>query len=155
MCFLADYDWYAQVCEQSERVVETPTKCNECGRIVQPGEKMHHVWMQQYEECHNCDCGECACNLDASGQCPEPEFGETFDYDRCEQCDKFLSAVQHAEEDEGCQGVEARPGLGSMMNDICDGGRSDAKRYFQRAARDYPELKASGYLGRLWNRMFV
>lgn len=154
MCFVNDYDWYAQEVAHSTRPAATPTRCAECRETIPVGGLVHHTFMQEYEECHICYEGDCTCADDKCCQCEEPEYGETFDYDCCDGCHKFLSAVQHAEEDAGCSGDETRPPLGEMRSAIRDGGRDEAKRYWLRALRDYPELKASGYLGRLWKNIF-
>jgi hypothetical protein len=154
MCFWNDdYDWTAEVSEEEEFVASKPTKCQECYRLIPAGETMVHIWMQQYEECHACYDGECECPEGRCCQCEEPVFGETFDYHRCQECDKFLMAVEAAEVEEGCARHESRPGLGAMASDIMDGDRENIKRYFKRALRDFPELKASGYLTRLGKRI--
>lgn len=61
MCFYADYDWIAQVFEESEPVATRPVRCEECGAGIPRGATYHHVWMQQYEECRACINEECEC----------------------------------------------------------------------------------------------
>ncbi len=164
MCFIHDdYDWRASIVEQSDRIAESPYRCDECQATIAAGEPVHHVYMQQYEECRDCENGECTCppvivngeTQDGCCMCSNPTFGETFDYDRCDGCSKFLHAIQLAEEDEGCSGDETRPGLGTMIDDMLNGGLDEAKRYFKRALLEYPELKTSGYLGRLGKRIYA
>lgn len=46
-------------------------------------------------------------------------------------------------------------GGGEMRNAMQDAGPEESRKYFKAALRSYPELKASGYLGRLWNELFV
>lgn len=153
MCFVHDYDWHASVCERTTNTAEKPTRCHECGRMIAADSPVHHVYMQQYEECRDCERGDCSCGDDCC-QCPDPAVGETFNYDCCEDCQKFLYAVQVAEEEAGCSGDETRPWLGGMTEAIHDGGRDEARRYFKTALRMHPELRASGYLGWLWRWMF-
>ena len=161
MCFLDhDYDWYASVSERSTVTLEKPTQCQECRRMMQSGETAHHVYMQEAEECVDCEHGDCECGWnDEAGtfrccKCPEPSVGNTFDYDCCVECDKFLQAVEAAEIDAGCAISDALPPLTEMMEAIMNGDMDDAKRYFKKAVAMWPELKASGYLGRLWRDMF-
>lgn len=156
MCFVNDdYDWLAEVVEQSDHVLLAPIKCDECCRVIEIGETVHHIFMQQYEECHRCYEGECECEEEKCCQCSLPKFGEMSDYDRCQECDKFLQAVENAELEAGCDRRDSRPPLTEMRSAIGDGGIAEAKRYFKMAKRDFPELAKSGYLGRLWKRMFV
>lgn len=156
MCFYHDdYDWIAQVSEEDELVATKPTKCAECRRVVQVGDTLDHIFMQQYEECRTCYDGTCECEDGKCCQCPEPRFGETSNYYRCEECSKFLDAVQEAEQEAGCNYTEARPGLETMIDDIRGGGIDEAKRYWKAAAKLSPELVRSGYLGWLWRRMFT
>ena len=167
MCFYNDdYDWTASVVEQSTGV-SIGKLCDECHLPIPPGATIHHIFMQEHEECHACENGECECPLTADGelscdskgcQCEKPAFGETFDYDRCDECDKFLRAVEAAEIDEGCEPYEARPGLGGMIEELRnlegDNEVYPAKRYFKLAVKMFPELVTSGYLGRLAKRVF-
>ncbi len=157
MCFYHEYDYCPEVYSKNERMSERPVECEECGATIEPGQTIHSVFMQQYEQCHVCEMGECVCDHKTNDdcQCATPVFGETFDYDRCEQCEKFLQAVEDAEVEAGCSKAEARPAFQEMRNDIVDGGMREAKKYFKRARYAYPELVASGYLGKLWRCMFV
>jgi hypothetical protein len=109
--------------------------------------------MEEYEECQACYEGDCECPEGKCCACLNPTFGESFDYVRCDACEKFLKAVDIQEADDGCAPSESRPALGEMVNSIQDLGAERAKEYFQRALKDSPEIKV--YLGRLWNRMFV
>ena len=162
MCFYNDdCDWIAQVYEESASVVTESGQCQECGRIMLVGATMHNVWIQQYEACRRCDPNERAeWDDDFAGgpleQCSDGQhdYGETFDYSRCDDCDLFLQAVQEAEEDAGCHHDDARPPLEFMRERINDGGQDEAKRYWRKALERYPQLKASGYLGWLWREVF-
>jgi hypothetical protein len=165
MCFIHDdYDWIAQVMDEGDAPAEKDLRCAECHAAIPAGTVRHWVYLQQHEECDRCfgdrdeDC-PCPAPKDRWGgceecKCEEPDFGEHFDYDRCTNCERFLRAVQEAEEEAGCRSSEARPGLGTMIEDINNGDRDDAKRYWKKARELFPELVASGYLGRLWRRCF-
>jgi hypothetical protein len=169
MCFINDnYDWIAEVWEESTETATKPVRCQECREQIPVGGTLHCIHMQEHEECHRCfgdhfdeDDERCPCSAlkDRYGACTEckcekPDFGESEDYWRCENCDKFLNAVESAEVEAGCSTHEARPGLGMMLEDIINGDRHGAKRYFKTALAMYPELKASGYLGRLGKFIF-
>lgn len=164
MCFYHDYDWTAEVSERSTITVPEAgrARCDECGCTIPPGAVAHSLYQQQYEECHRCagyDSDGCECPKDKDGdciecQCPEPVYGETFEYTCCDECDKFLLAVEYAEVEAGCDRSEARPSLCGMIEDIRGGGMDEAKKYWKAARRMFPELVASGYLGRLWRRVF-
>lgn len=153
MCFINDYDWYASVTEKTSYPVEKETRCDECDGIIPVGATVHHIYQQEAEECRACEFGDCQCVGDCC-QCAKPDPGETFDYDRCQDCHRFLEAVEAAEVEAGCSIYEARPPLGQMTEKINDGGRDEAKKYFKKAAKLHPELVKSGYLGWLWREMF-
>ncbi len=159
MCFYNDdYDWVAAIEDEAERILEKPTRCDECGRKMQVGETAHHVFQQQHEECQACEEGDCDCpdkeDCPHDCKCDEPNFGETFEYDRCVECDKFLKAVEQHETDEQCPPMERQPAYAMMIETISEFERKDALKYFRKAARMFPELKRTGYLKRLWRRMF-
>ena len=151
MCFYSDADWYSQVCEQTDHKAERPTRCMECRRTIAIGAQVYHIYMQQYEVCPVCDEDPCLCEDKEE----TPGYGETYDYDRCQDCDTFLECVQAAELEAGCDHSSSQPALEEMLNSIQDGGPDEAKKYFKTALKWHPELKANGYLGWLWRRMFV
>lgn len=158
MCFVNDCDWFASVYNLGTMTVEKPTKCLECYGVVPYGATLHTVHMQEHEECHVCEYGECDCPKDKDGDCKEckcdpPDYGERFHYHRCEDCNKFLNAIQIAEEEAGCGNDEARPLLTEMRDQLREAGPREAKKYYQVAMREYPELK--DYLTWLWRRLFA
>ena len=163
MCFVnEDYDWIARVVEEADITVAKPCKCSECGGVIPIGDFAHTIHQQEHEQCHDCEYGDCECSRDDEGericetkgcQCEKPNLGESFDYIRCEGCEKFLYAVQVVEEEEGCHHAEARPAL-PMWDDLQGIGRSKCKKYWKKAAKMFPEIKASGHLGLLWRMAF-
>lgn len=155
MCFWeGDYDWVATVAEWSEGQANGATRCDECHRDIPEGATVHRLFMQEHEECRTCCDGECECPKDEDGDCPvcccpDPDFGESQDYGRCEDCHAFLRAVEAAEIEEGCKPHEARPRLTSMVEDIREAGRLwERKRYLKKAVAMFPDRKA--YLAWLW-----
>jgi hypothetical protein len=153
MCFLNEGDWTASLVEKQDTIAQKETSCDECCTKICVGDPLHTVYMQEHEECGRCDNGECEC--DKCCQCPEPDIGETFSYECCDQCHKFLQAVENAELEAGCDRSDSRPSYGAMHEEIRDGGAHEAKKYYTHAARDFPELVQSGYLKELWQEMFA
>lgn len=155
MCFNNDdYDWHAEVMDQSTLTTDKLNHCDECYRDILPGTEFHYVHMRQHEECQLCVEEECDCDEDQCCQCDVPEFGEEQAYSRCIECDKFLQAVQAAEVAEGCPIYDSRPGLNAMEEEMMERGRGDAKKYFVTARKMFPELVGSGYLKYMWNKLF-
>ncbi len=156
MCFINDdYDWQARVYEKDTKITDKPIRCQECNTLISIGDKIHAVYMREYEECRDCYNGDCLCLVDKCCQCTNPTFGEECNYHRCASCEKFLTAVHDIEIDGGCSEHESVPPLGNMIEYIQNGHEDEAKKYFKRAIKEYPELKSSGYLGLIWNKMFV
>lgn len=163
MCFTADYDWYAEVIDRSEPTATGKVICDECRMGIPRGAKYHHVHMEQYENCHDCACDACDCPPlpcggkvceDGDCRCEKPNLGETFDWNCCDNCHRFLEAVRVAEEEVGCGGMESNPPLTKMIESIQEGGAEEAKRYWKKAVQMHPELLGSGYLVWLWRKMF-
>jgi hypothetical protein len=159
MCFYNDYEWTAEITAEWTAPIEVITKCDECKSHMNVGSEMTFIHMQEYEECYRCAECECDCPRDKDGdcvgcQCEPPEFGETFDYVRCEQCGKFLKAVEAAELKAGCRLSDSRPALGNMIEEIQDGDNEGAQNYFETAREMFPELVNSGYLSNLFELIF-
>lgn len=156
MCFTDyDYDWVASVYEKDIVINTKPVKCLECYSLIKEGDIKHTIHMEQHEECQICYDGECECKKDECCQCSNPTFGEEYDYHRCVSCNKFLKAVHDEEIDAGCGENESQPPLEMMIEYLQEGGEDEAIKYLKRAIKEYPDLKRSGYLGKIWNRMFV
>ena len=165
MCFYhGDYDWYAELQENDSYIIKNlPITCNECLIKVQVGETIHHIYLQQHEECNICYSGECDCPFTViSGeepernccQCKYPEFGETFDWYCCDNCHKFLEAIQTSETEAGCKGNSTRPALGTMVEELREGGKEEVERYIKKLESLYPELITNGYLERILGEIF-
>lgn len=154
MCFISEPDWYASIANLGVEPVGAPTRCAECGEVIPVGGIVHTIELIEWEECRRCEDGECDCGDGECCRCAEPDFGETFRTRHCDSCHKFLEAIRAAEIDAGCPFDESQPNLGEMRQAIRDAGRDESERYFTRAAALFPELVASGYLGRLWRSIF-
>ena len=161
MCFYADYDWTPDVYEEETVTLDKPRRCGECRRMFAKGEDLVRRYGQEHEICQACESGVCDCDSPRDRfdsctdcRCADPEYGETYEEWCCEDCRDFLQAVQAAERAVGCGVDESTPPLGEMVEYIRDGEASEARKYFQRAAADFPALKRSRYLGWLWQTMF-
>jgi hypothetical protein len=163
MCFYQsdDYDWFATINELSDVILDKPRHCTECGRSMKAGEPAVHLFQQEHEECDCCygDSGPCDCPKNEDDECieckcEEPNFGESCEDWQCLECNKFLKAIEQVETDEKCPPNERQPAWGQMVDSIREFEREDAIKYFRKAYKMYPELKASGYLKRMWARMF-
>ncbi len=129
MCFINnDCKWTRTFMEEYDTTYPKDVQCDECRGTIPTGQTVHHVFMRK------------------------EDLGESFDYDRCEGCDKFLRAVESAELEAGCRLYAARPALGTMAEELSDVGIHNRRRYFKAALRMFPELKASGYLTALGKR---
>lgn len=147
MCFWNECDWHAQVVEHDDEVLDRDIKCFECRRTIKAGQLTHCVFMQEREECRECDEVDCTCG--------EKAFGETYHCRSCDECFKFLNAVSAAEIAAGCNVSESRPSYEGMIEEISNSGMDEAKKYFKRALVTFPELKTSGYLKWFWKEMFA
>jgi hypothetical protein len=152
VCFFHDYDWYAELCEETEGPAPAPARCGECRRPIAAGQWRHRVYQQQYEECRACGNGDCECpGADGTGECcrcPVPSFGETAEYDRCESCDKVLRAVEAVELADGCHHDNARPALCGLSEEALNRCNNDhADEYAAKAVELFPEV--AGHLAAL------
>lgn len=155
MCFVNEADWVASESAEYTYAATQRIKCCECRELVGSGALVHYLWLQEYDECLACYEGECSCPCGECCQCEAPTFGETAELYTCDNCHKFLQAVEATELAAGCRSYEAKPLPEMMYNDIQEVGSEEAKKYWQQAIRMFPELRTSGYLGRLWRKMFV
>src|SRR5688572_30184586 len=140
MCFYNDYDWYAQVSDSSSGPADTKARCDECGKVINPGDWRYHLDQQEEECCRTCDEG--GDNYDDDDpQDPltcEHDFGETFDYDRCDKCDKILKAIEAVEIKEGCPPDARRPRLMELRETFIE--HSSAPVYAATAIEMYSEV---------------
>ena len=173
MCFYhdGDYDWLARVHETDTVVANKPVKCLECYRRIPLGRPYTHIEMREWECCKVCDPDTRAEARDydssgapedepivpcAEGQC---DFGESDEHRICEECEKFLTAIQRVEEDDGCTGSETRPAYSELREAMWESDH--AQKYIDRARTDSPELAMSGYLDEMYEltreheRLFV
>ena len=150
MCFYAaEAEWFATISDEKEIVLDKDRKCMECRAVMPAGSTVFYLHQQEHEECQGCDNLECKCDYE------EPCFGEVYDYYCCLNCRKFLEAVEAAEIDAGCERSDSRPSYEGMMDEIREGRAGEALKYWRKAKKMYPELKANGYLARLWSMLFA
>jgi len=138
MCFDQDADWIARVYEETITTAEKPTRCDECGQKIPTGGWLLHVWMQQYEDCLHTFDDDSAPLVEGVEECPpdcKHNFGETYDYDRCESCDKILRAIEDLELKRGCHRNEARPLLTQMRDAVFE-----EPEYADHAIALFPEV---------------
>ena len=147
MCFYNDCDWYASIQEDKVGVATKDIKCDECHRLIKEGEWVRHIFMQEDEECRNNPESEYCEGGEEGDSCPpdcEHDYGETFDYDRCETCDQLIEAIHQHELDEGCREDESRPNLTELYEALVEG---DGRAYLAKAETLFP-----GITGRLSER---
>lgn len=155
MCFIDHSDWYADIYDRSSKPAERPVRCDECHELIGAGQLCHTVFMQQYECCLRCGrAGPDSSDPEDRCCCADgPNYGEQYDYLSCDNCYRFLEAVESAELAAGCRPHESRPHLGSLLDELGDLGPGHVRNYLLTARQKYPDLKP--YLGRLWKRLFV
>lgn len=133
MCFDSEYEWTASLCEEDSGPAVKPCKCDECGHKISAGEWRHHIYQQEHETCYCCEeDGVDPC------ECETPDLGETYDYQRCEACDKLLRAVEQHEIDEGCPVYARRPAL-TELHDVFWQHEQNWE-YAEKAVAMFPEL---------------
>ena len=168
MCFYNDdYEWSASVCETSEADSGPATKCAECGCKIEPHEWRKHIFMQEHEDCQICqdpfsddyidrkameaelndgDADWAAAQLKALDDHTH-DYGETYDYDCCRDCDKILQAVEDRETAEGCPVDERRPALGEMQESLME--HEQWAEYAAHAVAMFPELAGNEFIRKL------
>jgi len=153
MCFYTESDWYASVCDVTRPVATKTVACDECRRRILPGEEYVNIYQQERETCRNCEFDDEADDPEDLGEeenaerCPEGEcdFGETFDYDRCVQCDQALRAIEAVELSRGCKAQHALPALTQLYEAMWEADEDGA--YAAKALEMFPHLR--GHLWRL------
>lgn len=133
MCFYNDdYDWMASVQKETEGAADRETRCDECREVIAAGQWRRHVYLQQYEECRVCEWEE------ADEPCEKHDYGETFDYDCCETCEKILKAIETLEAAEDCPVYSRRPSLLGLYEEAIV--YDDDGKYRTKALQMFPEL---------------
>lgn len=142
MCFYHGDAWHADVYEDGHEVATKRLRCDECRKPILPGERHRHVFLLEREECRDC-CRHWTDDKPEEEGC-ECSFGESYECDICEACDKVLTAIKRVEEEDGCKGEETQPGLGQLLEALWESDHGS--EYVERARRDFPELAWSGRL---------
>ncbi len=142
MCFYDDADWEANFVDDTTAPAEKPVKCNECRRVIPIGEPVRHIYMQECEVCRHNPKHDDYDGLETEDDCPEGcehDYGETYDYDRCQTCDQLIEAIHQHELAEGCREWESRPGLTDLCDAMVEG---DGEAYLATAETLYPGITA-------------
>lgn len=114
MCFYADYDWYADIHEETCFQLDEPgLPCDECGQLIPQGAWRVHVYQQENETCHQCD--DLDSDEEHDGKC---DYGETTDYNCCVECSKIIAGVEEYERRQGCPEGNRRPPLYSLYESV-------------------------------------
>lgn len=141
MCFINEGDWTARVVEQDDNAVSnTEIKCGECRRAIPAGVPHISIYLQE----HNEDDWD---DWDDDGNPLNFDPGETFETNRCADCEKLLKAVEASEMEAGCHRSQARPCLEMLFEEISES--RCGLRYRTKAQEMFPELEASGYLAEM------
>jgi hypothetical protein len=143
MCFYHDYAWTASETADEVGTAKVPTPCDECREMIPVGGWVRHIWMQEEEVCrHNPQHDDYDGPETDSYDCPPGcthDFGETYDYDRCQLCDRLIEAIHAHEIKEGCSEYESEPAL----TELCDAMAENGKAYLAEAEVMYPGITAT------------
>ncbi len=142
MCFYTDDAETFEVCEESTVTLEAPASCPDCGRKIPAGQLMHEFHFQKYEECHDCEVGDCGCADGKCCQCAQPNYGEAAQERRCHDCHLLRECVREVEHEAGCDAAESEPLFGQLRHSLRQANPEDVERYLARARQKYPELRA-------------
>lgn len=156
MCFFHDYDWRASVYDDGPLVVAgEAVRCYECRDKIHPGQRCRRVYMRECEECRRCTPdarGEWDDGYDGGELTPCPDdahdYGEEFECFVCDRCQAILNAILEVEQEDGCEGAEAQPAFGELREAMWESDH--AAEYIEHAAKENPELVASGHLDRFY-----
>lgn len=116
MCFSDNYDWTAQCVHEAYEPTLQRRVCCECRCHIPAGEWCHYLWMQEREECRDCEFEDEPCAND------KHDYGETYEGWTCAECQLLREAIKEVEEDEGCFGYGSQPAVGEMYESVDDWG---------------------------------
>lgn len=148
MCFSNEHaDWYASIQEESTGCDDNACRCDECGKKILSGEWRRHIFQQERECCEICEDDPDYDEDVADGEpCHECEYGETYHYNRCLDCDRLLIAVELHEIKEDCPPHARRPMYGELHEVFCE--HESNVEYAQQAVAMYPYLKDHKFVKR-------
>lgn len=154
MCFYDESDYTPQLVEDEVIEANEPTRCMECRRTIPVGGWVRHVFLQEHESCrHDPDndryvgdwtaeeFGVAVESLPEEGCSPgcSHDYGDSFHYDRCRDCDQLLDAIQKHEIAEGCHWADSLPNLERLRDAMHEG---DGRAYLAKAEELYPGITA-------------
>lgn len=128
MCFYHDYDWLVSIQEiNTETAGPKGLRCDECGRHLSQGTSYIHIYQQENDPD----------DAEEGQEMEEFDPGNTFEYDRCLDCDKLLQAIEAVERDNGCKGSATRPCLTELRDALQE---DEGGLYIERARLLFPQL---------------
>lgn len=149
MCFLKDYDYVFEDWHEGEGVTAARDRCDECRCVIWPGEWRKCMEGQQYESCRNrahydglTDDDEIDVFTDGHGDVEEGDcdYGERYEYVRCERCDAVLKAIQAHEVEEGCVGDSTTPYLEQLSDAVTDADEAEFDAYAAKLRAIAPQF---------------
>lgn len=162
MCFYTDYDWYAEESTNSTSEAGTPCRCQECGKPLTIWDWRKVIDMKEHAACQICEEAWSDDYIDraemqqmlSSATTPEDaqyaqehlnmldthecDYGETFHYVRCRDCDRILGSILAIEGAQGCAPENSQPALTELYENLYQ--HEDAMRYIDAALVLFPEL---------------
>lgn len=129
-----EHDWIAEEYTKSEGYARSATVCDECQRTINKGDWRCTIQMREYSECQICEDQSSPNYIDATdtgieygeGDTEQAkiqldilnqhtcDFGETFSYFRCIDCDKVLHAFTQFKSLACCSNSDNLPALGKL-----------------------------------------
>ena len=140
MCFYNDYDWQAEVHSKNDVEAARPQGCYECGAAISQGTIARHIIQRQYQDCRCASCMDQFIGGFLVENCPNAEFGESFECWICADCCKILKAIEVLEEKEGCPAAVQQPSYGGLYEEAFAQDEFEANKYAKAAAEMFPEL---------------
>lgn len=152
MCFYYDdYDWSAEINEESHIRCDAPCKCFDCNRMVTSGEWVRRIFQLQSELCWICEDSES--DLYEYPDEYEPEsgmygptehpcyFGESWLGFICRECCLLREAIYDVEEKEGCPYDARQPAFGELAEVFQeDTAAWGDRKYTDHALRMFPSV---------------
>lgn len=148
MCFYSDdYDWYAEIHDETHVRVDAACKCHDCNRRIAAGEWARRVEQLQHECCQICEDSES--DLYEYPDAIEPEngfygptehphyYGEHWLGFICRDCLLLREAIYDLEEKEGCPEHARQPAYGELDEAF---EYDDELKYSDHAKRMFPVL---------------
>ena len=149
MCFIPrdDYDWTAEVQEETRETAGDGWTCGECGDPIPAGTVVTQIYLQENPYCRECD----ATRPEGCGCEPDPDDGEVTCGNssltrRCPDCEQVLDVIEALEKAEGCPPHTRRPWHGELFDEMFNAGEETWERYARAAVAADPALRSSRFV---------